>query len=123
MPAEKATTPARFEQVFHQDFRHCDCAMPMIQKKWNEALGTFVALRMCCLARAVEEITGQTLYEVYDFEPRWEWDCAKKEPRTQPDGTVEVCDKGPPPNWLLTRLQQKERTVHNLPEDLCGNDS
>jgi hypothetical protein len=40
----------RFEQVFHRDHRYCDCEMPMISKKWNEALGTMVCIRLCCLA-------------------------------------------------------------------------
>ena len=106
----------RFEQVFHQDFRQCDCEMPMVTKKWNEALGTFVAVRLCCLAKAVEALTGQRLYEVYEFEPRWVWDCKRIEPAAQPDGTVEMVEKGPPPRWLRERMQNKGIEIKNLPE-------
>ena len=119
MDGPALATAQRFEQVFHQDFRHCDCAMPMITKKWNDALGTFVAIRFCCLAKAVEKLTGQRLYEVYEFAPRWEWDCDAMEPAAQPDGTVEVVQKGPPPRWLRERILQKGLPVHNLPAHLA----
>ena len=116
MPSKTRKEAPRFEQVFHQQFRYCDCAMPMIQKKWNEALGTFVAVRFCCLARAVEKLTGENLYQVFEFEPRWEWDCKKMEKRQRPDGTHEMREKGPPPGWLLARMEKKEITVKNLPK-------
>jgi len=97
----------RFEQVFHRQHRYCDCAMPMVSKKWNEALGTFVVIRLCCLARAVEELTGKKLYEVYDFEPRWQWDAEAVERREDPDGSVEIVEKGMPPEWMVQRFDQK----------------
>ena len=112
-----SSTAPRFEQVFHQDFRQCDCEMPMVTKKWNEALGTFVALRLCCLAKAVEKLTGLSLYEVHEFAPRWKWDCKKIEPAAQADGTVEYVEKGPPPRWLRERMQRKGVPIHNLPEE------
>ena len=107
----------RFEQVFHQNFRHCDCEMPMITKKWNEAMGTFVALRLCCLAKAVEKLTGERLYEVYHFAPRWVWDCDAIEPKERPDGTIEMRQKGPPPKWMLKRMRERGIAVRNLPRE------
>lgn len=119
MGTQKSTAKGqqRFEQVFHRQFRHCDCAMPMISKKWNDALGTFVALRLCCLARAVEKLTGERLYEVYDFAPRWAWDCKKMEQRTALDGSVEIVEKGPPPEWMTKRFREKGITVENVPNE------
>lgn len=107
----------KFEQVFHKDHRDCECAMPMVSKKWNDALGTFVVIRLCCMARAVEEMTGQKLYEVYDFEPRWVWDCEKIEDREMPDGTVEQIVKGPPPRWLRERMAKKGIAIENARTD------
>ena len=104
----------RFEQVFHNDFRRCDCEMPMVTKKWNDALGTFVAIRLCCLAKAVEKLTGQKLYEVYEFDSKWEWDCNQLEQCQMPDGTVEMREKGQPPRWLRKRLEEKGKPIHNL---------
>lgn len=119
MDGGAATSKApRFEQIFHQDFRACDCEMPMVTKKWNEALGTFVAIRLCCMAKAVETLTGLRLYEVHEFAPRWEWNCNALEPAAQPDGTVEVVQKGPPPRWLKERLKKKGLPIHNLQEDV-----
>jgi hypothetical protein len=106
----------RFEQVFHQDFRHCECEMPMVMKKWNDALGTMVAVRMCCLAKAVEELTGLRLYEVHEFSPRWAWDCKRREKRERPDGTWEEFVKGPPPKWLKNRLVKKGIEILNEEE-------
>jgi len=107
----------RFEQVFHQDFRHCDCEMPMVTKKWNEALGTMVAVRLCCLAKAVEELTGKRLYEVHEFDPRWEWDCDQIQECADPDGSNSVVyrPRGEPPKWLAARLKKKGLPIHNEP--------
>ncbi len=86
----------------------------MVTKKWNDALGTFVALRLCCLAKAVEQLTGERLYEVYDFEPAWVWDCNELHQAEAGDGTVEMTPRGKPPEWLLQRLQKKGIEVKNL---------
>jgi hypothetical protein len=106
----------RFENIFHSDFRQCDCEMPMVMKKWNDALGTFVAVRLCCMAKALERLTGQKLYEVYDFEPRWDWDCERIEECADPlgSGTFVYRQKGPPPRWLRERLVKKGRPIYNL---------
>lgn len=108
----------RFEQVFHQDFKHCSCEMPYISKKWNDALGTFTAIRLCCMAKAVEELTGLRLYEVYDFDPKWVWDCTELHQSDAGDGTVAMIERGPPPRWLLERFREKGVEVRNLPEEL-----
>lgn len=89
--------------------------MPMVSRKWNEALGTFVAIRLCCMAKALEKLTGESLYEVFEFAPRWEWDCDKIEERAGPDGTVEMAAKGPPPRWLRERMEKKGIAIRNLP--------
>lgn len=109
------TKHPRFEQVFHRDYRYCDCEMPMLSRKWNDALGTFATIRLCCMAKALEELTGLKLYEVHEFAPRWVWDCEKIENRAGPDGTVEMVEKGPPPRWLKERLLKKGLTIKNLP--------
>jgi hypothetical protein len=113
LPLQKGT---RFEQVFHRDHRACACEMPMVSRKWNDALGTFVAVRLCCMAKAVEELTGLRLYEVYDFEPRWVWDCKGLHQAEGQDGTVEMVERGPPPEWLLKRFREKGVEVLNLPD-------
>ena len=92
----------------------------MLSKKWNDALGTFVAIRLCCLAKAVEELLGLNLYEVHEFTPRWVWDCNTIESKTLPDGTVEQIEKGPPPQWLKERMLQKGIPILNLPEETDG---
>lgn len=115
--AANPTKAPRFEQVFHRDHRYCDCEIPMTSKKWNEALGTMVCIRLCCLAKAVEKLTGQKLYEVLEFAPRWEWDCEELHQSTALDGTIEMVERGTPPRWLLERLQKKGLPVHNLPTE------
>lgn len=118
-PAPVKAGQQRFEQIFHHDFRHCDCEMPMVTKKWNDAVGTFVALRLCCLAKAVEQLTGLKLYEVYEFAPKWEWDCAQIQQCADPDGTGEVVfrPRGKPPAWLKKRLHEKDIRIYNEPDD------
>ena len=105
----------RFEQIFHRDYRQCECEMPMVTKKWNDALGTFVALRLCCLAKAVEKLTGQKLYEVYEFDPKWVWDCDELHQSIDPQtDCVTLVERGSPPRWLLKRLRDKGIPVLNL---------
>ena len=67
-------------------------------------------------ARAVERLTGLKLYEVYDFDPKWTWDCDGPIQCEGPDGTVETRPHGPPPTWLLERMRKKGVEVLNLPE-------
>lgn len=113
----------RFEQVFHRERRGCECAMPMVSRKWNDALGTLVDVRLCCMARALERVAAAVgvecpaLYEAFDFDPKWVWDCAELHQRVNPlDGTVERVERGAPPAWLLKRLREKGVEVKNLPE-------
>ena len=86
----------------------------MLSKKWNAALGTLVAIRLCCLAKAVEKLTGQRLYEVHEFAPQWVWDCCELHQSDAGDGTVEMTQRGKPPRWLLERMLKKGIDVPNL---------
>lgn len=117
----------RFEQIFHRERRGCDCEMPMVMRKWNEALGTLVDVRLCCMAKTVERIAAALgidapqLYEVLDFDPRWEWDCDELHQRCDEHGTVEMAPRGKPPAWLLKRLEAKGIEVKNLESQEHGN--
>lgn len=106
----------RFEQVFHKHRRTCECEIPMLSKKWNEALGDFITIRLCCMAKAVEKLTGERLYEVDQFSPRWVWDCVELHQSEGADGTMEYTERGVPPGWLLERMSKKGIEVKNLPE-------
>lgn len=116
-PQQLPMVNRRFEQIFHRDHRACSCELPMTSKKWNDALGTFVVIRLCCLAKALEKLTGLALYEVFHFDPKWQWDCDKLIQCEGPDGTVELRPHGPPPKWLLERMRKKGIEVKNLPDD------
>lgn len=115
--AEQKRVPVhRFEQCFHADHKYCDCAIPMTLKKWNEALGTFVVLRVCCMARAVETLTGIPLMEIFDFPPGWVWDCDELHECQGDGGRIEMRPRGEPPRWLRERMEQKGIEIKNLPE-------
>lgn len=117
MPAQLPMVNRRFEQIFHKDHRACTCEMPMTSKKWNDALGTFVVVRLCCMAKALEQLTGLSLYEVFDFDPKWVWDCDELHQAEGEDGTVTMRPRGAPPRWLLERLHKKGIEVRNLPTE------
>lgn len=120
-PEQLPMVNRRFEQVFHRDHRACNCEMPMISRKWNDALGTFVAMRQCCAAKAIEKIAAHLgiecgpLYEVFDFDPKWVWDCKELHQAEGDDGTVQMVERGAPPPWLLKRFREKGIEVRNLP--------
>jgi hypothetical protein len=117
----------RFEQVFHRDHRACTCEMPMVSRKWNDALGTFVGVRLCCAAKAVEKIAAHLgldvgkLYEVFDFDPKWVWDCNELHQSASDGDNVEMVPRGAPPAWLLKRMQEKGIEIRNLPPELETN--
>jgi hypothetical protein len=111
---QKRETVHRFEQCFHRNHRYCDCAIPMTQKKWNEALGTFVVLRLCCMARSLEKLTGIPMMEVFDFPPGWVWDCDELH-QCETEGTVTMKPRGVPPQWLQDRMKAKGIEIKNMP--------
>ena len=97
------------EEIMTRDYKNCDCEIPHLIRKWNAALGAFIEIRMCCLAKAVEQLTGQSFYDVFEFEPEWVWDC--DDIVTKPNGAMKR--KGLPPPWLLKRMKQKGIEVKN----------
>lgn len=116
---------ARFGEVFHRERRGCECEIPMVSRKWNDALGTLVDIRLCCAAKTVEAIAEKLgidapkLYEAFDFDPKWVWDCTELHQCEDEGGKVRMQERGVPPAWLLSRLQKKGIEVRNLPADLA----
>ncbi|KKK70676.1 hypothetical protein LCGC14_2921600, partial [marine sediment metagenome] len=85
------------------------------------ALGTGIEIRLCCLAKKVEEMAGLpegTFFLAMEFEPTWEWDCdtMQKTSRNMADGSVveEEIRLGNPPTWLKRRFDKKGIRVKNL---------
>jgi len=109
------------EDFIARDRRTCDCELTYVHRKRHGALGTGIEIRLCCLAKKVEELAGLptgTFFLAMDFTPSWEWDCeqittTKKHLR---DGSVEEKEVklGKPPKWLLKRMQKKGIKVKNL---------
>lgn len=97
------------EAIMRRNYKSCDCEIPHLVRKWNAALGVFVEIRLCCMAKAVERLTGESLYEVFEFEPEWVWDCNETVTK---DGKKRR--KGSPPGWLLKRMQERGIQVKNL---------
>jgi len=84
----------------------CDCPMPFVHRKWHRALGTFAELRLCCMARKIEEVLGipqGTFYKAIDFEPTRVWDEGQMVDDTQ--GGMKPL--GEPPKWLKMRMENK----------------
>jgi hypothetical protein len=106
------------------DGKTCDCPITHVHQKRHGALGRGIRVRVCCMARVVEEHFGLepgTLFQVYDFEPSWEWDCKKAicKEYTHPDGSVSVIEStlGEPPNWLRVRMAEKGIPILNDPKE------
>lgn len=102
------------EDIRSQDKRaKCGCPMPFVRRKWHRALGRLVELRLCCLAKVVEQgfgLPSGTLYETFEFEPTREWDCNE----TVKDRHGQNVRKGPPPKWLKDRMDKKGIAIKNL---------
>ena len=98
------------EEVLHRNYKYCDCEIPHVARKWHAALGVFVEIRLCCLAKAVEKLTGESFYEAFEFEPEWVWDC--NEMTRKQDGSMRR--KGNPPTWLQKRMLERGIEIKNL---------
>lgn len=90
--------------LFQRDYHTCMCPMPYVERKWSESIGVFTEIRLCCLAKAVEQLTGLKLFEVFEFTPLWTWDCL--EMVAQPDG-VSKAPRGCPPEFMLARMKER----------------
>ncbi len=91
----------------------CNCPMPYVHRKWHKALGIFSEIRLCCMARLVEEKLGLdpgTIYKVVDFEPTAEWDCDE----LIDDAESGKTKRGAPPQWLKQRMDNKHIKIKNL---------
>jgi len=111
-----------------EDFRQrdrrsgCDCEIPSVLRKYHGALGVGTEIRLCCIAKALEKLAGVpegTFFLALEFAPEWDWDCEADmhySAGRNPDGTAIWATKktGKPPNWLLKRLKEKKRPIHNL---------
>lgn len=112
------------EAFIARDRRTCDCELTYVHRKRHGALGRGIEIRLCCLAKKVEELAGLPkgiLFSVFEFEPSWVWDCESmhRTRRTLPDGSkVESYVKlGNPPKWLSRRMKQKGIEIKNLKEE------
>ena len=110
-----------------RDHRLCDCELTYVHRKRHGALGTGVEIRLCCLAKKVEELAGMpegTFFLALEFNPSWIWDCnsTQKHEKVMPDGSVQevVAHRGEPPRWLRERMEQKGLPILNSKESLNG---
>mgnify|MGYP001614492357 CR=1 FL=1 len=90
---------------FMEDNLTCGCLMPYLYKKWNGALGRFTAIRLCCLTKAIEKLTGEKFMEVSEFKPSWDWNCKETLENNQ--------KRGCPPKYLLQRFKEKNIKVYH----------
>lgn len=60
----------------------CDCALPIVRWTEHGALGKYVEIRLCCLAKALAVLVpGQKFYIEEDFAPEWEWPADRVRPK------------------------------------------
>ena len=112
------------EQSFiDMDGRTCSCPLTHVHRKRHGALGQGIQVRVCCMARIVEERFGLepgTLFQLFEFDPSWEWDCDAPIRKEYPnhDGSVTVIEstRGEPPRWLRERMEAKGLPIVNDPQ-------
>lgn len=105
---------AELEAIYQRDYHTCDCPWPHIERAWGGAVGIFREIRLCCMARALEQVMGVpegTFYQTWDFTPSFEWDSAEIVREERPDGTVHEHARGEPPKWMLERMLAKGLTI------------
>ncbi|KKM70890.1 hypothetical protein LCGC14_1436200 [marine sediment metagenome] len=109
------------ETFIARDRRTCDCALTYVHRKRHGALGVGIEIRLCCLAKKMEELAGLppgTFFFAMDFKPTWKWDCNAMQKRhvRQSDGSIveEETRLGNPPRWLRERMEKKNIKIRNL---------
>jgi hypothetical protein len=110
------------EDFISEDHRTCDCPLTYVHRKRHAALGTGIQIRLCCMARFIEQqfdLPEGTFFRSIDFEPSWVWDCdhVSITSRQNADGSISqrAVRLGPPPRWLRERMEQKGIEIRNLP--------
>jgi hypothetical protein len=92
---------SEFAKALHSPFRaKCDCEWPRVGRSGSGALGIVVEIDLCCLARAVEKLTGEKYYRVTMTEPVFEWDAHELVPLP---GTDRTAPRGPMPPYMAKR--------------------
>ena len=117
----KDVQPSTEEDFISRDRRTCDCELTYVHRKRHGALGTGIEIRLCCLAKKVEEMAGLpagAFFSTFDFEPSWEWDCDSMHTteETLSDGSTVKNEYrlGNPPRWLKERMDRKGIKIKNL---------
>jgi hypothetical protein len=108
---------AEFDALFKRDYHTCDCAWPHISRAWGGAVGVYREIRLCCMAQALEQLMGLpagTFYFSAEFTPLFSWDAKEEVKIEKADGTIEVRERGAPPDWMLQRMQQRGIEVQGL---------
>jgi len=114
--------PTEWQEAYNSPYKvKCDCEYPHVQRSGSQALGIVLDIDLCCLAQAVERLTGERYYRATYTEPVFNWN---------PDTLVEMhpsdrrhlnCDNcytddieeeghvgklGTPPPWMARRLDK-----------------
>lgn len=103
------------EEAFkHLERGTCACEKPISWRGTVPPAGTGVVLKLCCMAKELEQLLGLppgTFYQVYEFPPSWVWNSAQESVTREkgPDGAeVEVRHvRGKPPKWIQERMKRK----------------
>ena len=94
---------SEFGKAFHSPFRiKCDCEWPRVSRSGSQALGIILDVDLCCLAKAVEKLTGEKYYRITVTEPVFEWDTHEKV-LYGPDGQEVEQPRGPMPPYMAKR--------------------
>lgn len=98
--------PTDWHAAFHGPYKVvCGCEWPHVARSGSQALGLVLDIDLCCLAKAVEELTGKRFYRLTQTEPVFEWDDDKLVPDERDFSGQTLRRLGPPPPFMLRRLE------------------
>ena len=101
-----------WEDIYNKpDKIKCDCEWPNVQRSGSQALGLVIDIDLCCLAKAVEELTGKKFYRVVETEPVFVWDCEQE--HIDKEGNTQKL--GLPPKFMLERMKKNNIIILNEP--------
>lgn len=78
----------------------CNCDIPFLWETYSPFLGRATRIRLCCIARYLEEYFETSFHQTWDAEPQLKWPDAEKDM----------------PDWIVRRIEEKKAAGFSMEE-------
>ena len=100
-----SSEPTDWHEAFHSPYKVvCNCEWPHVARSGSQALGLVIDIDLCCLAKAVEILTGQRFYRLTKTAPVFQWDADELVVDDRDPEHKQLRRRGEPPPFMVKRF-------------------